>query len=307
MPTGTLDTPDPPTTRAEENERIWTAFHHHSRTFSLAARFLPGPVQMPIATLYLFCRRVDTIADDRILDVGASQALDEVHDVKHRLDDTLAGRPPTDELLWGRLAEVHETYGLDRAPLYELIDGAIWDLTDRPVESEADLMDYSNLVGGSVGAMMLPFLVQTSDYADLERAARDLGIAMQITNIVRDVGEDLRRLDRIYLPSTWMHDCGVTRDDLASGQPTAAYRTLLERTMEAAERRYERGFAGIDALPRRMRLGIRSAARMYREIMNEVRANDYNNLTQRAYASLSRKLLRVVYDGYSRRKSSLTL
>lgn len=303
MPTATLDTPQ---TRATEDQEIWAAFHHHSRTFSLAARFLPRAVQMPIATLYLFCRRVDTIADDRILEVGASAALDEVHDVKHRLDDTLAGSPPNDEVLWPRLAEVHETYDLARGPLYELIDGAIWDLTGREVETPDDLVDYSNLVGGSVGAMMLPFLADADAHDALESAARDLGIAMQITNITRDVGEDIRRLDRVYLPSAWMDDYGITRQDLLDGTPTPAYQRLMEAMMDMAETRYESGFAGIGSLPRRMRVGIRGAARMYREIMNEVRANEYDNLTNRAYASFGRKLVRVIYDGYARRKRMLS-
>jgi phytoene synthase len=302
MSTATVDSLD---TRADEDQWIWAAFYHHSRTFSLAARFLPGPVQMPIATLYLFCRRVDTIADDRILEVGPAQALDEVHDVKHRLDETLDGRPPGDDLLWPRLAEVHNAYALQREPLYELIDGAIWDLTGRPVETADDLIAYSNLVGGSVGAMMLPFLAEPGNHAALEEAARNLGIAMQITNIVRDVGEDARQLDRVYLPTTWMEETGVARSDLEAKTPTPAYRRLLERMMEAAEMRYEAGFEGVADLPRRMRLGIRGAARMYREILNEVRANDYNNLANRAYASFGRKLLRVVYDGYDRRKRSL--
>ena len=301
-PTATLDTLE---TRADEDQWIWASFYHHSRTFSLAARFLPGSVQMPIATLYLFCRRVDTIADERVQEIGPADALDEVHEVKHCLDETLAGRPPTDEVLWPRLAEVHDTYTLHRTPLYELIDGAIWDLTDRTVRTPDDLIHYSNLVGGSVGAMMLPFLVNDACGDALESAARDLGIAMQITNILRDVGEDLRDLDRVYLPATWMNEHNVCLHDLAERGPSSAYKALLERVMRLSETHYASGFVGIQGLPRRMRLGIRSAARMYREIMNEVRANDYDNLTRRAYASFSRKLLRVVYDGYTRRKASL--
>src|SRR6056297_2935558 len=198
MSTATLDT------RADENQWIWESFQYHSRTFSLAARFLPRPVQMPIATLYLFCRRVDSIADQRVLEVGAERALDEVATVRDRLDETLAGHPPDDEVLWRRLAEVHDQYNLHRTPLEELIDGAVWDLRDRPIETKQDLIDYSNLVGGSVGAMMLPFLSDNGRFDTLETAARQLGIAMQITNIVRDVGEDIDHLGRVYLPTEWL-------------------------------------------------------------------------------------------------------
>jgi phytoene synthase len=299
MSTATLET------RADENEWIWESFRYHSRTFSLAARFLPRPVQMPIATLYLFCRRVDSIADQRVLEIGPERALDEVADVRERLDATLRGRPPTDEVLWRRLGEVHDQYGLDRAPLEELIDGAIWDLKDRPITSPQDLIDYSNLVGGSVGAMMLPFLSDDDRHDHLEDAARQLGIAMQITNIVRDVGEDLKELDRVYLPSEWMTAHDISRADLGDGQPPAGYPDLLERAMSVAEQHYRDSYDGIAALPLRTRLGIRAAARMYREILNEVRANEYDNLTRRAYVSLGRKLLLVAYDNYDWRKARL--
>ena len=299
MSTATLDT------RADEDQWIWTSFQYHSRTFSLAARFLPRGVQMPIATLYLFCRRVDSIADQRVLEVGPERALDEVHAVRERLDQTLAGQPPTDEVLWRRLAEVHERYGLHREPLYELIEGAVWDLEDRPIETEDDLVAYSNLVGGSVGVMMLPFLAGDGRAEDLAPAARQLGIAMQITNIVRDVGEDLADLDRVYLPSHWLQEHDVARSALADGTVPDGYPALLERAMQASEERYRASFDGINALPFRTRFGIRAAARMYREIMNEVRANGYDNLNHRAYVSTGRKLLLVAYDHYERRKKRL--
>lgn len=299
MSTATLDS------RADENEWIWESFRYHSRTFSLAARFLPRQVQMPIATLYLFCRRVDSIADQRVREVGPERALDEVHSVHDRLDSTLAGRPPTDEVLWRRLGEVHEQYNLDREPLEQLIEGAVWDLEGRPIESEKDLISYSNLVGGSVGAMMLPFLSDDTRHEALESAARQLGIAMQITNIVRDVGEDITELDRVYLPVTWRQEHDVSRSDLADGQRPPEYAELLERAMATAERHYQKSRDGIAALPFRTRMGIRAAARMYREILNEVRANEYDNLSRRAYVTFGRKMLLVVYDNYEQRKARL--
>jgi len=299
MPTATLDT------RADENEWIWESFRYHSRTFSLAAQFLPRSVQMPIATLYLFCRRVDSIADQRVLEVGAEQALNEVQAVQRRLDATLAGQPPTDEVLWRRLGEVHERYDLDRGPLEELIDGAVWDLEDRPIETQQDLIDYSNLVGGSVGAMMLPFLSAEDHHDSLEGAARELGIAMQITNIVRDVGEDIEELDRVYLPSAWMQEYDVSRSALDAGRCVDGYPALLEQAMALAEDRYRSSAEGVAALPFRTRVGIRAAARMYREILNEVRANGYDNLNRRAYVSMGRKLLLVAVDSYDWRKAGL--
>ena len=299
MPTLSLDT------RADEDQWIWESFRYHSRTFSLAAYLLPRSVQMSVATLYLYCRRVDSIADQRVLEVGRERALTEVKQVRDRLDATLAGEPPANTVLWRRLAEVNEDTSLPREPLYELIEGAIWDLEGRPIESKDDLVEYSNLVGGSVGAMMLPFLAAADRHDPLEPAARRLGIAMQITNIVRDVGEDIDDLDRVYLPERWLDTHDVPEADLRAAQITNGYPTLMEQAMETAEQFYTESFDGVAALPFRSRHGIRAAARMYREIMNEVRANDYDNLNQRAYVPFRRKLSLMFYDGYNRRKRRL--
>jgi phytoene synthase len=300
MPTLSLDG------HADEDQWIWESFRYHSRTFSLAAYLLPRSVQMSVATLYLYCRRVDSIADQRVLEVGRERALEEVHAVRDRLDATLDGHPPSDAVLWRRLAEVNEHASLPRAPLYELIEGAIWDLEARPIATKEDLIDYSNLVGGSVGAMMLPFLAASERHDVLEPAARRLGIAMQITNIVRDVGEDIDDLDRVYLPKQWLDAHEVPLAALRTARVDDGYPDLLERAMRTAEQYYEESFEGIASLPFRSRHGIRAAARMYREIMNEVRANGYDNLSQRAYVPLRRKLWLLVYDGYQRRKKQVS-
>jgi len=301
MPTATLETP------SDEDEWIWESFRYHSRTFSLATRLLPRSVQMPVATLYLFCRRVDSIADQRVLEIGRTRAIEEVYRLRDRLHKTLAGQPPADDVLWQRLATVHESYTLKRKPLEELIDGALWDLEERPVETTDDLVAYSNLVGGSVGAMMLPFLSVYADTDGLEPSARELGIAMQITNIVRDVGEDISDLNRVYLPTTWLEDHAISRSTLANGRRPSGYASLLERAMSTAEERYRASTDGVAALPVRVRIGIGAAARMYREILNEVRANEYDNLNRRAYVSFGRKLLLIAYDNYDARKARLSV
>ena len=291
--------------RDEEDEWLWASFRYHSRTFSMAARLLPARVQLPVAALYLFCRHVDSIADHRVLDIGPEAALNEVHATWDALDATLAGSPP-DSLLWRRLHEVHNRFDLHRTPLYELLEGAMWDLEGRPTRTLDDLVDYSNLVGGSVGAMMLPFLADADAYSQLEGAAREMGIAMQITNIVRDVGEDLRHLDRVYLPREWFEAHDIVPGALAEQDTLpGAYPRLLEDAMAAAEARYASSMTAIGALPWSVRTGIRAAARMYREIMNEVRALGYDNIRNRAYVSTPRKVWCVCADTYDRRRARL--
>ncbi|HLT46499.1 MAG TPA: phytoene/squalene synthase family protein [Rubricoccaceae bacterium] len=295
--------------RAAEDRYLRRAFRHHARTFSLAARLLPRHVRLPVATLYLYCRTVDRIADEHVLAVGPDRARAALDRARRRLDDALDGRP-ADDLLWRRLAEVHGTYGLPPRPLHQLLDGAGWDLDGRAIETDSDLLAYADLVAGSVGAMMLPFLVaRREDVAALEAPARALGQAMQLTNVLRDVGEDARRLGRVYLPHEALAAHGLTPEDLLgdapAGGPKAAYAALVESVAAQAEGLYDRAEAGIAALPGSVRTGIRAAARMYREILNEVRAAGYDNLGRRAVVPLGRKLRLVVHDDYARRRARL--
>ncbi|WP_420454747.1 phytoene/squalene synthase family protein [Rubrivirga sp.] len=306
--------PQPPpagAVRAAEDRYLRRAFRHHSRTFSLATRLLPRRERLPVAVLYLYCRTVDSLADERSAVIGAAAALEEVDELEAALGDTLAGRPPTDGphgLLWRRLAEVHAAYDLPAGPLRQLLDGARWDLAGRTVETRADLLAYSDLVAGSVGAAMLPFLVRDrADAEGLEVPARALGNAMQITNILRDVGEDWRDLGRCYLPAADLRARGLDLASLVDAGPPVrpAYAELAESLMADAEALYDEGGAGIEGLRRRARVGIRSAARMYREFLNGVRANGYDNLSRRAAVPLGRKLGVLVADGYAGRRARL--
>lgn len=295
--------------RRVQDAYLRRAFRFHSRTFSLATRLLRREVRLPVAVLYLFCRTVDTLADERVLEVGQDEALRELDRLRASLDAALAGRPP-EGLLWERLAETHARFGLLRDPLFELTDGAEWDLRARPIRTSGDLVAYSELVAGSVGAMMLPFLVRDrADIDRLEAPARALGNAMQITNILRDVGEDWQQLGRVYLPSELLDRHGFTPTMLAraveGAPPGPAYAPLMEDLMVLAERFYNEGEAGIAALPLRSRLGIAAAGRMYREILNEVRASGYDNLARRNRVDLGRKLRLVAHDDYARRKARL--
>ena len=289
----------------ETDAQLWQAFRYHSRTFSFAARLLPRELQLPVATLYQFCRSVDTIADERVLEVGADVALSELYTLRAKLDTTLDGRPPR-QFVWQRLAGVIDRLAFDPRPLYELIDGAEWDLRGRPITTYDDLVAYSNLVGGSIGAMMLPFLTHQPDAPDdLDEPARALGIAMQITNILRDVGEDFRKRDRVYLPGQELDALGLDLSALLHDGPSPSYRSIVEVLMGTAETYYDRGLPAIDRLPRVMHRGIRSAARSYREILNELRAVGYDNLSRRVYVPFWRKCWLVVHDGYEARRARL--
>ncbi|MDZ4698727.1 MAG: phytoene/squalene synthase family protein, partial [Rhodothermales bacterium] len=255
---------------------------------------------------YFYCRTIDNIADTASNGQARDAALRELATARRALDDTLAGRPPAAGLIWRRLAELHERYTLHTPPLYELIDGAEWDLRGIHIETEDDLIRYANLVAGSIGSMMLPFLIdERDDLPRLEAPARDLGIAMQITNILRDVGEDARALGRVYIPSATLARFGCRGADLASTTLPEGYPELIEYVMEMAEEYFVSGRSGIAALNRSVRPGIEAAARIYREILNEIRRRDYDNLNERAYTSRAKKVQLLLFDTYERRKRRL--
>ncbi|HEX8386886.1 MAG TPA: squalene/phytoene synthase family protein [Rubricoccaceae bacterium] len=308
------EAPPPGAGRAAEDRFLRRSFRHHSRTFSLAARLLPRPVRLPVATVYLYCRTVDSVADGVSRTAGAERARTEIDRMGACLGMSLAGDPPLggpDETLWRRLAEVHATYGLDGHALRQQLDGARWDLDGRPIATHADLLAYSDLVAGSVGAVVLPFLVRDrADAAALDAPARALGAAMQLTNILRDVGEDWRDLGRVYLPLDALAGAGLTPNALVPGlldvpDLRARYAAIVEGVMAEAERLYALADAGIRDLHPAAQAGVRAAARMYREILNEVRAARYDNLSRRAVVPLRRKLRGAVLDGYAGRRARL--
>lgn len=301
--------------RDAEDLYLQRAFRYHSRTFSLATMLLPREVRLPVAVIYLYCRTVDTLADGRVRKIGAEAALREVNRMERNLDATLTGAPPAtgkNALLWRRLAEGHERFALSPEPFRQLLEGARWDLHGRPILTYDDLLAYSDLVAGSVGAMVLPLLVDPPEAAcRLEPFARALGNAMQITNILRDVGEDWHDLSRTYLPreAVAAHkvdlDMLTRRPHATSATLDPSYAALVEEMMSRAESLYACAEPGIDALPRRAARGVRAAARMYREILNEVRAANYDNLTRRAVVPRRRKARLLVQDDYARRRNRL--
>ncbi len=257
----------------------------------------------------MFCRTVDNVADEWAHKAGPEKAYAHIERMSRQLYLTLVGQPPN-ELLWRRLAEVHQTYRLPSEPFYELLEGAIWDIDERPVESVDDLLAYADRVAGSVGAMMLPFLVDSdSSMNDLRGQARALGQAMQITNILRDVGEDRQALDRVYLPLDLLNQAGLSADDLRGdiliGPKRAAYISVLETLMDLADDLYSEATESITLLSTGAQLAINSAARMYREIHNELRALGYDNLHHRACVSIGRKAVVIAVDDYARRKERL--
>jgi phytoene synthase len=253
---------------------------HGSRSFYLASRFLPLTLRESASGLYAFCR----IADD-LVDLGdhPHQALETLH---HRLDLIYAATPenhPVDRVL-SQIVTDHE---LPRALLNALLEGFEWDATGRCYETLEDVFDYGARVAGTVGVMMA-MLMGVRDTHSLARAA-DLGVAMQLTNICRDVGEDARA-GRLYLPRGLLREQGIDPEDFIQNPQTGpALTAVLNRLLREADDRYQKADQGIRQLPRRCRPGIWAARRLYAEIGHKVAQEGYDPISRRAVVSGGRK------------------
>ncbi|MDH3459092.1 MAG: phytoene/squalene synthase family protein [Gemmatimonadota bacterium] len=268
-----------------------------SRTFFAASLLLPRAVRRRVAPVYAFCRTADDLVDLNVPDHKTITRLEQ------RVDRIYRGES-LDEPVDRALAAVVAQCGIPRKALDTLIEGFSWEVDGRPYESLADVHAYSMRVAATVGVAVTYTMTRPSAHT-LARAC-DLGVAMQLTNIARDVGEDGRR-GRVYLPQAWLRDEGLDPDTLR-GQPrfTPALGRVVQRLLEAADRLYERSHAGIASLPARCRPAIRAASAIYRDIGRVIAASDYDSVTRRAYTTGRRKLALAAGALAPRRSSALT-
>jgi phytoene synthase len=278
--------------RALGGPEAWIGyFGRHSASFRFASRLFPSGELQRVAGLYTLCRFTDDLVDD-------AGGRDPSH-VEARLDtwrelmhEAYGGRETGVPLLDAVMGEA-AGQGIPLRYADELVEGVRMDLRPREYESLKELRTYSHRVASVVGGWMTE-LFGVRDPRVLERA-HALGHAMQLTNILRDVGEDLRR-GRLYLPRDHMARHGVDRDLLHAmaarpgGQVFPGYRFLLDDLMAAADTDYERAFEAIPHLPTFARGPVAVAARVYQGIHDEIRRNGYDNLSRRARTSLPRKL-----------------
>jgi len=251
-----------------------------SKTFFAASLLLPDAVRAPATTLYAFCR----LADDAI-DLGADPAA-AMAQLMQRLDAIYAGRPLAIDADRS-LAEVVRIHSIPRALLDALLDGFVWDSAGRRYETLEDLEAYGARVAGTVGAMMALIMGVRSTRA-LARAC-ELGVAMQLTNIARDVGEDARA-GRLYLPLQWLREAGVDATAwLGDPRFDARIAAVVARLLEAADGLYRRSEAGIDELPRGCRPAILAARLVYAEIGEQVRRQGFDSVSRRAVVGGPRK------------------
>ncbi len=250
-----------------------------SKSFFAASLLLPAVVREPALALYAFCRLADDLVD-------RSGATDPLTLLEARLDLAYRGCPAP-EAADRAFAQVVAWYAIPRALPQALLEGFRWDAEGRRYADLPALKQYAARVAGSVGAMMA-CIMQTRDAHVVARAC-DLGVAMQLTNIARDVGEDARA-GRLYLPLDWLVEAGID-PVLWLRRPhfSPQLAIVIERLLAAADELYQRATAGISGLPRDCRRGIYAARFLYAEIGNELRRRGHDSVSGRSVVPLARK------------------
>jgi phytoene synthase len=252
-----------------------------SKTFFAASLMLPPRVRAPATALYAYCR----LADDAI-DLGTDPHL-AMQGLRSRLDAIYQGRPGEADADRALCQVVHR-FAIPREPLEGLLEGFLWDAQGRHYETLAEVQDYGARVAGTVGVMMS--LVMGARSATALARAAELGVAMQLTNIARDVGEDARN-GRLYLPRAWLREEGVNVEAWLQ-QPvfTPAIARCTHRLLMAADALYARAEHGLQELPMDCRPAIQAARVVYAEIGRQLERQGLDAIRQRAVVSSRRKL-----------------
>lgn len=257
------------------------AIRKGSRSFYAASWLLPAETRQRAFALYAFCRLSDDAID---LSGGSTEALERL---RSRLACAAQGRPAP-YAADRAMADLMRVCAIPPDLPEALLEGLAWDAEGRRYETLDDLFDYAARVAGAVGVMMTLIMGVRSSQA-LARAC-DLGVAMQLTNIARDVGEDAR-LGRLYLPREWLAEAGIDVEAwVADPGPDERLRPLVARLLREADRLYRRARDGIALLPANCRPAILAASLIYAEIGREIERHAFDSFTSRARVPATRKL-----------------
>ncbi len=256
-----------------------------SKSFYTASLLLPDAVRGAAYALYGFCRLSDDAVD---VEGGEAQAIVRL---SRRLDRIYAGDPepqPVDRAF----ADAVAAFAIPRTLMDALLEGLAWDVEGRRYETLSDVFAYAARVAGAVGAMMATLMGARAP--ELVARACDLGVAMQLTNIARDVGEDARA-GRLYLPRAWLRASGVDPDAwLAAPTFDPAIREAVARLLEEADALYRRADAGIARLDPAFRPAIFAARHLYADIGHKLASDGLDSVSRRTVVPAWRKAGLVV-------------
>lgn len=251
----------------------------NSKSFYLAFSQLPKRKAQSVYAVYAFCRRADDLIDRDNNQAGLRQ-------LERQLLDFNEGKVPNDPV-WRALSVVFDNFPMVTAPFFDMLTGQRKDADFKQPETRKDLEEYCYYVAGSVGLMLLPLLTERP--ADIVVPAKKLGEAMQLTNILRDVGEDYQ-MGRIYLTKEDMTRFGVATTMLKEKQAQTQLVALWESLAQQAENLYEESFEMFPLIIEDCRQALASAAFIYREQLNIVRKQHYSLFDNKNKVSHYRKV-----------------
>ena len=245
------------------------------KSFYWASFFLPKKNRIAASRLYSICRYLDDVADNSKLDTSS-----QIKNIFNQIKENESSE----------INIFFKKNNINLGILKDLIDGLISDQQNVRVTDEKELIDYSYKVAGTVGLMMLP-IINTKD-AEARKHAIDLGIAMQLTNIARDVYEDAK-MNRLYLPKEWLGQVSISdlTDNKLDDQKKKLIELSIKNLIELSDKFYANGFSGMKFIPLRTRLAIFFAAKIYKGIGEKIKSGGYVYKLERIYLNKLEKLL----------------
>ncbi|MBI4791135.1 MAG: squalene/phytoene synthase family protein [Chloroflexi bacterium] len=282
-------TPPPATRTIADTNLLARAYAHceaiaatYSRSFYLATGLLPSDKRRAIRALYAFCRVTDNIVD--CPDGDAKRAL-----ARWRRK-SLTSEPTLDDpvaVAWG---DTRRRYRIPPRYAEQLIEGVARDLRQNRYRTFEDIAAYAYGVASTVGLMSMHVIGFSG--AEAIPYAIKLGVALQMTNILRDVAEDWR-MGRVYLPTEELAAYGLDESDIAAGRVDERWRAFMRFQIARNRRLYAEAWRGIAMLNPDGRFAVAAAGELYRAILDDIESHDYDVFTRRAHVSAARKLGRL--------------
>jgi phytoene synthase len=256
----------------------------HSKSFHFASGLLPEEKRSAVRALYAFCRTVDDIVDE------VESKKDRDFELNYWREIVQTASSPTDDLVAAAWADTLTRYHIPRHYALQLIDGVARDLSQTRYQTFDDLATYCYGVASTVGLMSM-YIVGFKSLEAIPYAIK-LGVALQMTNILRDVGEDYRN-GRLYLPREELVFYGIQESDIAKGRVTDNWRQFMKFQIDRTRELYKDSWEGVKMLEREGQLAIGAASTFYSGILNDIEKHDYDVFSRRASLSALGKVSRI--------------
>lgn len=270
-------------------EHLVQAYEHcaaitkqHSRTFYLASGLLPKEQRQAARALYAFCRVSDDLVD--------KETENQHQRILQWRQESLANHPPTYNLVALAWADTRATFNIPRRYAEQLLDGVTSDLLHTRYETFSELAQYCYGVASTVGLMAM-HIVGYEGHKAIPYAIK-LGVALQLTNILRDVQEDWEN-GRLYLPLEELRMFNLSEEDIARGTIDHRWRAFMRFQIRRARQLYAEALPGVAMLGKSGRFAIAAAAELYRAILDDIEEHDYDVFSRRAHTTKREKLLHL--------------